>query len=253
MLPMWLTWLVGHPAHTRHPRAAGPAGSTATNAPSSSPARSSSSSSSSRPTSSPSSSTSRVPGRTGLSRHRACSASRSPPPWQWLTFWTALFTGGGRRRMFRARKQVSAVIAARYALPADALQRLLEDDDYLSVNLQRFLGEASRCRSPSPRCTPVLEKPSTPLSKWALCRSMCIGFLPRRYGAIRPCRWPATASAPRKVSPSPIKPSSVRISTHRIFGNSRTWMVSIEVIFMKRPCRCGSVRPYCPLLSPVAQ
>ncbi len=139
MVPAWLTWLVGHPAHTPHPR-----------------------------------------GWTGwLDRYKRSILLLGtvivplglitanlvalffdlPDSWRtglilaallgipavsllaWLTFWGSIFVGGWRRRMFRARKQVSAVIAARYKLPADALQRMLEDDDYLSVHLQRFLAE----------------------------------------------------------------------------------------------------------------
>jgi uncharacterized protein (DUF58 family) len=57
----------------------------------------------------------------------------------WLTFTTALAAGGGRRRLFQARKQVSALLAVLLGLPAGALQRLLEDDDYLSEKLQQLL------------------------------------------------------------------------------------------------------------------
>lgn len=57
--------------------------------------------------------------------------------------WVGAFFGlvAWRRSAFIARKQVAAVVGVLHELPADALQRLLEDDDYFSGQVQRFLGE----------------------------------------------------------------------------------------------------------------
>jgi uncharacterized protein (DUF58 family) len=49
--------------------------------------------------------------------------------------------GAGRRHLARWRKQVAAVLAARYALGPGGLARLLEDDEECSLTLQRFLAE----------------------------------------------------------------------------------------------------------------
>jgi len=139
MVPLWLTWLVGHPGHTPHARGwvswldrkkrsillVG---------------------------------TLFVP-LVALAASAAALLFDIPDAWRfavitaslagvavagslaWLAFNFGMLVGGGRRRVFRARKQVAAIVASRYELPAWALQRLLEDDDYLSLNLQRFLAE----------------------------------------------------------------------------------------------------------------
>jgi uncharacterized protein (DUF58 family) len=59
----------------------------------------------------------------------------------WLIFFFSLLVGGTRRAEFRARKQVAAVLCVLHDLPADALQRMLEDDDFCSLHVQRFLAE----------------------------------------------------------------------------------------------------------------
>jgi uncharacterized protein (DUF58 family) len=49
--------------------------------------------------------------------------------------------GGGKRRRDRWRKQLSAIVSARYGLAPGGLATLLEDDDAFSLLLQRFLNE----------------------------------------------------------------------------------------------------------------
>jgi uncharacterized protein (DUF58 family) len=58
-----------------------------------------------------------------------------------LVFLFSLLVGGARRAAFRTRKQVAAILCVLHDLPADALQRMLEDDDFCSLHVQRFLAE----------------------------------------------------------------------------------------------------------------
>ncbi len=50
-------------------------------------------------------------------------------------------TGWNKRRRDRWRKQLAAIVSARYGLAPGGLAALLEDDDALSLYLQRFLNE----------------------------------------------------------------------------------------------------------------
>jgi len=50
-------------------------------------------------------------------------------------------TGTGKRRRDRWRKQLAAILSARYGLAPGGLAALLEDDDSFSLHLQRFLNE----------------------------------------------------------------------------------------------------------------
>ncbi|HTU20990.1 MAG TPA: DUF58 domain-containing protein, partial [Gemmataceae bacterium] len=50
-------------------------------------------------------------------------------------------TGGFKRRRDRWRKQLAAIVSARYGLAPGGLAALLEDDDAFSLLLQRFLSE----------------------------------------------------------------------------------------------------------------
>ncbi|MBY0232970.1 MAG: hypothetical protein K2W96_27110, partial [Gemmataceae bacterium] len=59
--------------------------------------------------------------------------------WGLFTF-SAVFSWR-QRRMFRARKQTAAVLSVLHKLLPGGLQQLLEDDDLLSLHLQRFLNE----------------------------------------------------------------------------------------------------------------
>ncbi len=49
--------------------------------------------------------------------------------------------GGGKRRRDRWRKQLAAIVSARYGLAPGGLATLLEDDDAFALLLQRFLSE----------------------------------------------------------------------------------------------------------------
>ena len=50
-------------------------------------------------------------------------------------------TGWSKRRRDRWRKQLAAIVSARYGLAPGGLAALLEDDDAFALLLQRFLNE----------------------------------------------------------------------------------------------------------------
>jgi uncharacterized protein (DUF58 family) len=58
-----------------------------------------------------------------------------------LAFWLDALTGWRKRHRDRWRKQLAAIVSARYGLAPGGLGALLEDDDALSLLLQRFLSE----------------------------------------------------------------------------------------------------------------
>jgi uncharacterized protein (DUF58 family) len=58
-----------------------------------------------------------------------------------LLFALDALAAGGKRRRDRWRKQLAAVVSARYGLAPGGLAALLEDDDAFSLLLQRFLSE----------------------------------------------------------------------------------------------------------------
>ncbi len=58
-----------------------------------------------------------------------------------LLFGLDALTGRAKRRRDRWRKQLAAILSARYGLGAGGLSALLEDDDAFSLRTQQFLGE----------------------------------------------------------------------------------------------------------------
>src|SRR5215210_9040731 len=86
--------------------------------------------------------------------------------------------------------------------------------------------------------TAELPRPSTPPEAYPTygvraraCLSMWRGSFPSRYGATDSWMYSSTASAPKKVSPRPVTPSSVCTRTQRRFGNSPSRSVSTALIF----------------------
>ena len=63
------------------------------------------------------------------------------------------------------------------------------------------------------------------------CLSMWRGSFPSRYGATVSWMYASTASAPKKVSPRPVTPSSVCTRTQMRFGNSPSRSVSTALTF----------------------
>ena len=57
----------------------------------------------------------------------------------WLLFALTLLFSGSRRKLFRWRKRLAALLAHKHGLPAGGVEYLLQDDDALSEHLQRFL------------------------------------------------------------------------------------------------------------------
>jgi uncharacterized protein (DUF58 family) len=57
----------------------------------------------------------------------------------WILFLFALTFSWHRRKVFRWRKRMAALLAQHHGLPAGGLEYLLQDDDALSEHLQRFL------------------------------------------------------------------------------------------------------------------
>ncbi|MGL4553933.1 MAG: DUF58 domain-containing protein [Gemmataceae bacterium] len=59
----------------------------------------------------------------------------------WAAFVFSLLFSWKQPRQFRMRKRVAALLAVRHHLPAGGLEALMQDDDQLSLHLQRFLAE----------------------------------------------------------------------------------------------------------------
>jgi uncharacterized protein (DUF58 family) len=57
----------------------------------------------------------------------------------WLMFLFTITFSWHRRKLFRWRKRLAALLAQMHALPAGGVEYLLQDDDALSEHLQRFL------------------------------------------------------------------------------------------------------------------
>ncbi|MFQ3649353.1 MAG: DUF58 domain-containing protein [Gemmataceae bacterium] len=57
----------------------------------------------------------------------------------WLVFLFTITFSGHRRKLFRWRKKLAALLAQLHGLPAGSLEYLLQDDDAFSEQLQRFL------------------------------------------------------------------------------------------------------------------
>src|SRR5215218_5800569 len=86
--------------------------------------------------------------------------------------------------------------------------------------------------------TAELPRPSTPPEAYPTygvraraCLSIWRGSFPKRYGATDSWIYASTASAPKKVSPRPVTPSSVCTRTQRRFGNSPSRNVSTALTF----------------------